>query len=280
LLDSVASQAGIALENIRLAEKMAARLEADLRAAHELEIAREVQARLLPQKMPPLETLEYAGGCIQAREVGGDYYDFLDLGPGRVGLVLADISGKGISGAMLMANLQANLRSQYAVALEDLPGLLRSVNRLFHENTPDDSYATLFFADYNDADRRLRYANCGHNFPLLLRAGGGLERLAATATVLGMFSDWTCSVEEIVLQPRDLLVMYTDGISEAPDHSGEEFGEARLIETIRRSCHLSPTALIEKIQATVQEFSHGGQADDLTMVIGRSVSARSERGAS
>jgi sigma-B regulation protein RsbU (phosphoserine phosphatase) len=280
LLDSVASQAGIALENIRLAEKMAARLEADLRATHELEIAREVQARLLPQKMPPLETLEYAGGCIQARQVGGDYYDFLDLGPGRVGLVLADISGKGISGAMLMANLQANLRSQYAVALEDLPGLLRSVNRLFHQNTPDDCYATLFFADYNDAERRLRYANCGHNFPLLLRASGELERLAATATVLGMFSDWTCSVEEILLQPGDLLVMYTDGISEAPDSSGEEFGEARLIETIRRNCHLSPTALIGKIQATVQEFSHSGQADDLTMVIGRSVSARPERGAS
>ena len=272
LLDSVASQAGIALENIRLAEKMAARLEADLRSAHELEIAREVQARLLPQKMPPLETLEYAGGCIQAREVGGDYYDFLDLGPGRVGLVLADISGKGISGAMLMANLQANLRSQYAVALEDLAGLLRSVNRLFHENTPDDCYATLFFADYNDADRRLRYANCGHNSPLLLRASGGLERLAATATVLGLFSDWSCSVEEVLLQPGDLIVMYTDGISEAPDDSGQEFGEARLIETIRRNCHLSPSALIGKIQAAVQEFSRGGQADDLTMVVGRSVS--------
>jgi phosphoserine phosphatase RsbU/P len=271
LLDSVASHAGIALENIRLAEKMAARLEADRRAAHELEIAREVQARLFPQKKPRLETLEYAGGCIQAREVGGDYYDFLDLGPGRVGLVLADVSGKGISGAMMMANLQANLRSQYALALEDLPGLLSSVNRLFYENTPDSCYATLFFGDYNDADRRLRYANCGHNAPLLLRVSGKLERLAATATVLGLFDEWTCSVEEVLLQPGDLLVMYTDGISEAPDDSGAEFGEVRLVETMRANCQLSPTALIEKIQATVQQFSRYGQADDLTMVIGRSV---------
>jgi phosphoserine phosphatase RsbU/P len=188
-----------------------------------------------------------------------------------VGLVLADVSGKGISGAMMMANLQANLRSQYALALEDLPGLLSSVNRLFYENTPDSCYATLFFGDYNDADRRLRYANCGHNAPLLLRVSGKLERLAATATVLGLFDEWTCSVEEVLLQPGDLLVMYTDGISEAPDDSGAEFGEVRLVETMRANCQLSPTALIEKIQATVQQFSRYGQADDLTMVIGRSV---------
>jgi serine phosphatase RsbU (regulator of sigma subunit) len=269
LLDSVASQAGMALENIRLAEKMAERMEADRRVAHDMEIAREVQARLFPQKMPPLETLEYAGGCIQARDVGGDYYDFLDLGPGRVGIVLADISGKGISGALLMANLQANLRSQYAVALEDLPGLLRSVNRLFYENTPDNSYATLFFGDYDDSSRRLRYVNCGHNAPLLLRAGGKLERLAATATVLGLFPDWNCTIGEVTLHPGDMLVIYTDGISEAPDSSGEQFGEARLIGAVRRGRHLAPSALLGSIQAAVQQFSGGVQADDLTMVIGR-----------
>ena len=270
LLDSVASHAGIALENIRLAEKMAERLEADRRTAREMEIAREVQARLFPQKMPRLETLEYAGGCIQARDVGGDYYDFLDLSPGRVGLVLADISGKGISGALLMANLQANLRSQYAVALEDLPGLLRSVNRLFYENTPDNCYATLFFGDYDDSGRRLRYINCGHNAPLLLRASGKLERLAATATVLGLFSDWDCTVAEVPFHPGDMLVIYTDGISEAPDSSGEEFGEARLVDTIRAGRHLPLGALLQSIQAAVQQFSGGGvQADDLTMVIGR-----------
>ena len=269
LLDSVAGQAGMALENIRLAEKMAERMEADRRAAHDMEIAREVQARLFPQMMPPLETLEYAGGCIQARDVGGDYYDFLDLGPGRVGIVLADISGKGISGALLMANLQANLRSQYAVALEDLRGLLRSVNRLFYENTPDNCYATLFFGDYDDSGRRLRYVNCGHNPPLLLRAGGKLERLAATATVLGLFFDWNCTVGEATLHPGDMLVVYTDGISEAPDSSGEQFGEARLIDAVRRGPHLPPSALLASIQAAVQQFSGGVRADDLTMVLGR-----------
>jgi sigma-B regulation protein RsbU (phosphoserine phosphatase) len=173
LLASVASQAGVGLESIRLGEKIAERLEAERRVAQEMEYAREVQARLFPQKSPRLETLEYTGGCVQARQVGGDYYDFLELRPGRVALVLADIAGKGISGALLMANLQANLRSQYAMALDDLPRLLKSVNQLFYENTSESSYATLFFADYDDSSRRLRYVNCGHLPPILLRAGEG-----------------------------------------------------------------------------------------------------------
>lgn len=185
LLASVAGQAGMALENIRLAEEMANRIEAERRTAQELEFAKQVQARLFPQYLPPLKTLEYAGHCIQAREVGGDYYDFLDLGPGRAGLVLADISGKGISGALLMANLQANLRSQYAVALDDLPRLFGSVNHLLYANTADNRYATLFFGDYDDSTRCLRYANCGHNPPFVLRSDGRLDRLAATAPPAG-----------------------------------------------------------------------------------------------
>jgi sigma-B regulation protein RsbU (phosphoserine phosphatase) len=267
LLDSVASQAGIALENICLAEKMAERMEVDHRVARDMEIAREVQSRLFPQVMPPLETLEYAGTCIQARVVGGDYYDFLDLGPGRLGIVIADISGKGIAAALLMANLQANLRSQYAVALEDSHRLLQSVNRLFYENTPEDRFATLFFAEYDDASRCLRYANCGHNPPLLLRANGELQRLGATATVLGVFKDWKCAVEEVSLRPGDVLLIYTDGITEAPDLTGEEFGESRLLEILRSHPQVLVKALLSLILAAVQEFSGANQADDLTLLI-------------
>ncbi|HXZ18361.1 MAG TPA: PP2C family protein-serine/threonine phosphatase, partial [Candidatus Acidoferrales bacterium] len=253
------------------AESIAERLEAERRAAHEVEIAREVQAKLFPQKMPPLATLDYAGGCIQARLVGGDYYDFLDLGPGRLGIVLADIAGKGISGALLMANLQANLRSQYALALEDLPRLLQSVNRLFRENTPEDRYATLVFADYSDAARTLRYVNCGHNPPLLLRANGKLERLVATATVLGIFPEWECGVVETTLAPGDLLVMYTDGVSEAPNSAGEEFGERRLLEVIRPALLNCATAasVLGSIDTAVQQFTAGVQADDITLVVAR-----------
>jgi sigma-B regulation protein RsbU (phosphoserine phosphatase) len=301
LLASVASQAGVGLESIRLGEKIAERLEAERRAAQELEFAREVQARLFPQKLPRLETLEYMGGCVPAQQVGGDYYDFLELRSGRVALVLADIAGKGISGALLMANLQANLRSQYAMALDDLPRLLKSVNQLFYENTSESSYATLFFGDYDDSSRRLRYVNCGHLPPLLLRAGEGspdrrvapaqpvlrgsggagtqpaeapdlppaVERLQPTCTVLGLFDRWECSVAEAQLAPGDTLLLYTDGVTEAANAAGEEFGEARLIEMLRARRHLPVTRLLETIVAAVQEFSDRKQADDITLVIAR-----------
>ena len=269
LLGSVASQAGIAIESLELAEQMAERLEAEQRAAREMEIAREVQVRLFPQKLPSLATLDYAGRCIQARQVGGDYYDFLDLGPGRLGLLLADIAGKGISGALLMANLQANLRSQYAVALHDPSRLLRSVNQLFFQNTADSSYATLFFADYDDASRRLRYANCGHNPPALIRAEGAVERLRATTTVLGLFEDWECPMAEETLQPGDTLVVYSDGVTEARSDAGEEFGDSRLIETILKYRRLSSRELLDRLLETVQKFSGSEQEDDITLVIGR-----------
>lgn len=269
LLDSVASQAGVALENIGLAEKMAERLAAERRIAMEMDVARQVQARLFPQNLPPLETMEYVGGCVQARQVGGDYYDFLDMGPGVVGIVLADISGKGMSGALLMANLQANLRSQYAVALDDLPRLLQSVNRLFYENTADDSYATMVFGVYDDSSRTFRYANCGHIAPLIFRNDGSIQRLTSTTTVLGLFLKWESPVVEETFRPGDLLVICTDGVTEAPNEQGEEYGEMRLAEIIRKNSGLPVNKLLAVIQASVQEFSGGAQADDLTLVIGR-----------
>jgi sigma-B regulation protein RsbU (phosphoserine phosphatase) len=279
LLDSVAAHAGIALENISLAEKMAERMEADRRTNQEMDIARKVQARLFPQKLPAMNTLEYTGACIQARKVGGDYYDFLELRPGRLALVLADIAGKGVSGALLMANLQANLRSQYAVAVDDLPRLLASVNRLFYENSDDASYATLFFADYDDSSRKLRYANCGHLPPLLLRAcassqdqAPNVERLRSTCTVMGLFEDWHCEIAEVQLAPGDMLVLYTDGITEATNADGEEFGESRLLATLGSNFHLPVRPLLQAIVEAVQQFSRGSeQQDDITLVIARSL---------
>jgi phosphoserine phosphatase RsbU/P len=269
LLDSVASQAGITLENIDLAEKMAERLEAERRAAMEIDIARRVQARLFPQKLPSLKTLDYVGGCIQARQVGGDYYDFLDMGAGVLGIVLADISGKGISGALLMANLQANLRGQYALAVDDLPGLLQSVNRLFYENTTDESYATMFFAVYDDSRRSLRFANCGHIAPWILRADQSAQRLTSTTTVLGLFLNWETPIQEEKLYPGDLLVICTDGVIEAPSPEGEEYGEARFVDLITRNRNLPPDQLLVRIQAALQEFSGSSQADDITVIVAR-----------
>ena len=187
----------------------------------------------------------------------------------RLGLVLADISGKGISGALLMANLQANLRSQYAVALEDLPRLLESVNRLLCESTPPSHFATLIFGHYDDATRRLRYINGGHNPPLLLRADGRWERLGATATVLGLFEDWRSTAAEVGLEPGDILVLYSDGVTEAMSDRGEEFGEERLLECIRRQPPGQASALLGSILAAVEEFSGREQEDDLTVIVVR-----------
>jgi serine phosphatase RsbU (regulator of sigma subunit) len=280
LLASVAAQAGIALENIRLAENMAERIEADRRIAQEMEIARQVQARLFPQKLPAMKTLEYTGCCIQARTVGGDYYDFLELRPGRLALVLADIAGKGVSGALLMANLQANLRSQYAIAIDDLPRLLTSVNRLFYESTNDASYATLFFADYDESTRKLRYANCGHLPAALLRAGSQdqasklskVEWLDSTCTVMGLFEAWQCEIAEVQLAPGDTLVLYTDGVTEAANSEGEEFGETHLLATLESHASVPVGPLLDAVVAAVQQFSGGSeQQDDITLVIARCI---------
>jgi CheY-like chemotaxis protein len=233
--------------------------------------ARAVQRGLLPQEKPPLETLDYAGDCTQARTIGGDYYDFLDMGPGEVGFVLADVAGKGITAALLMANLQGSLYSQYSTGSKDIPQLLASVNRHFYKHTAKDRYATLFFGRYSDATRILHYVNCGHNPPILLRKEGTVERLGATATVLGLFSDWHCSVAEARLETGDVLCIYTDGITETTGHSGEEFGEARLLDKLRKSRDLVAACILRNVQDAAKQFKLGEQEDDLTLIIARAL---------
>ncbi|MBV9180299.1 MAG: SpoIIE family protein phosphatase [Acidobacteria bacterium] len=245
----------------------AQKLEAERRTAQELEIAKQVQARLFPQSLPPLKTLEYAGICIQARQVGGDYYDFLDLGGSRLGLVIGDTSGKGIGAALLMANLQANLRSQSAIAWEEPDRFLHSVNQLFYQNTTESAFATLFFAQYEDETRRLRYANCGHYPPLLVRHGNALERLDSTCTVLGLFSEWVCSFAECQLCPGDLLVMYTDGITECFNDAEEEFGEERLTNLLNKNRDRSSHQLLALLIDEVRKFNPREQHDDITLIV-------------
>src|SRR5579864_4090287 len=244
----------------------AEKLEAERRTAQELDIAKQVQARLFPQTLPRLKTLQYAGVCIQAREVGGDYYDFLNLGRERLGLVIGDTSGKGIGAALLMANLQANLRSQSAIALDQPQRFLRSVNQLFYENTTDSAYATLFFAEYDDEASRLRYVNCGHLSALLLRRDNTLERLDSTCTVLGLFQEWDCSMEECQLFAGDILALYTDGVTESFSDSGKEFGEQSLIDALRRNRERSSQALVTAIVDEVRRFSPREQHDDITLI--------------
>jgi serine phosphatase RsbU (regulator of sigma subunit) len=185
-----------------------------------------------------------------------------------VAFVLADISGKGISAALLMANLQAGLRSQSALLVEDLAQSLRLINRLFFECTEPTKYATLFLGIYDDATRSLRYVNCGHNPPLLLR-GPTIERLVANVTVLGLFEEWECVVAETTLASGDLLALYTDGVVEATNATQQEFGEAGLVQTLRNNRHADALSIVQSVVASVQEFSAGQQKDDLTLLVAR-----------
>ncbi len=250
-------------------------LESQRRLAQELEIAKQVQARLFPQNLPPLRTLDYAGACIQARHVGGDYYDFFALGQSRVGLFVGDISGKGIAAALLMANLQANLRSQFALAREEPQRFLQSVNRLFFENTADSAYATVFFAEYNDIAQRLRYANCGHLSALLRRHDGSVEWLHSTGTVLGLFPHWESPTVECQLCHGDTLVLYTDGVTESFSDAGEEFGEQRLIDAVERHREQDATSMVASVIGDVQRFSPQEQHDDITLIVAKCCNARS-----
>jgi len=248
----------------------AEKMEVERRSAQELEIAKQVQARLFPQLLPVIGTLEYAGVCIQARQVGGDYYDFIELGQDRFGLVLGDIAGKGIAAALLMSNLQANLRIQCAISLDHHPQqVLESVNRVFYDNTAESAYSTLFFAEYDNTARWLRYVNCGHLPAILLRRDNSVERLDSTSTVLGLFRAWDCTIAERGLFPGDMLALYTDGVTESFNDAEEDFGEQRLIEALRRNRELSAKSLIASVVSDVQQFSRREQYDDITMIVAK-----------
>ena len=249
----------------------AEQLEAKKRAEQELAIAKEVQFRLFPQHKPDLPMLDYAGVCVQARAVGGDYYDFLELSDNCVALVVGDISGKGIAAALLMANLQANLRSQHLFAGCRSDQLLNSVNQTLFQNSEAASYATLFFAQFDRDSERLQYANCGHVPAILLRSNGNVERLSTTCTVLGLFEDWNCVIAETYFGKGDVLALYTDGVTEAVNEAGEDFGESGLIDALRQNISAPAEELAETIVRDVVRFSGSVQQDDITLIVAKRI---------
>ncbi|MCM2256082.1 MAG: SpoIIE family protein phosphatase [Vicinamibacteria bacterium] len=263
LVDRVTQHARRRLQS----EAEARRREADRR---DLELARRVQASLFPGARPVSASLDYAGECLEAGAVGGDFYDFLDLGPERMGLVLADVAGKGVSAALLMASLQAFVRSRCSsVAGPDLGLRLQEVNRLFFTSTPAERYATLFIAVWDGSTRALWYANCGHTPPLLRRRSGHYETLSPTSTVLGLFEEWEPDVRHVALEPGDLLVAVSDGVTEAARPDGEEFGLAGLRAVMEGLATMPATAVPSAVVAAT--LGHVGSAaqDDLTTLVAR-----------
>jgi len=268
LLRTVAAQTGLALENSRLSEAIAAEIAQREMLHREIEIAREVQQRLFPQQLPEVPALEYAGNCRPARGVGGDYYDFLALSSGKLGLAIADVSGKGIPAALLMASLQASVRGQSQSGV-NVAELMAQVNRLVFDASPENRYATFFYGLFDPATRRLTYTNGGHNAPILLR-GSDVLRLETGGPVVGLFRAAAYEQGEIQLLPGDLLVLYTDGISEAENPAEEEWGEEPLIAAAAQCRDLPPSEMISRLMAAADAFAAGApQHDDMTLVIAK-----------
>jgi phosphoserine phosphatase RsbU/P len=240
------------------------------RLENEVAIAREVQQQLFPHSLPSLPGLDLAAICRPARVVSGDYYDFITLGSGRVGIALADISGKGIFAALLMASLQASLRS--TATIDERYGTAEVVSRLnqhLFKNTSDDRYATLFYAVYDSIAKTLTYTNAGHLGPFLV-VDGHVQQLDQGGTVVGLFEEARYTQETIDVVPGALLVAYSDGLTEPENVYGEEFGTERLkSEVVRQRNELASVLAESLIFAAEQWAGTPEQADDMTVVVVR-----------
>jgi sigma-B regulation protein RsbU (phosphoserine phosphatase) len=267
VLQTVARQTGLALEVSELAHSLAAEAAQRERANREMEIAREVQERLFPQEMPDLVGASVAGHCRPALGVGGDYYDLIHLEGGRLGLAIGDVSGKGISAALLMASLRASLRGVALDNPRDFAKLMHKVNVLVYEASASNRYATFFFAAWDPKTRRLECVNAGHNPPILLR-NGQVIRLEAGGPVVGLLPFAPYTEQALTLEPGDLLLLYTDGISEAMTHDDEEWGEERMIEAARKVRNRTADEVLRAIFADADKFTAGApQHDDMTLLI-------------
>lgn len=265
MLMSVANQLAFVIVNAQLAERTVA--EESLR--RELMLAREVQQRLLPARPPAASGLSLSGFCEPASAVGGDYYDFLRLGEGQLGLAVGDVAGKGVGAALLMSNVQASWRSQILSRGEgSLPELVRAMNRLIFQATGPAGYVTFFCARLDEGARSLTYVNAGHNPPLLVRAGE-VGELRDGGPVLGIFEDCEYEQGSVSLESGDVVVAYTDGLTEALNASGEEFGVGRLCEALAGDGGREPAEVVrDRVVARVRAWCAGTpQHDDLTFVV-------------
>jgi sigma-B regulation protein RsbU (phosphoserine phosphatase) len=270
------------------------------RLQREVEIAAEVQAQLFPAEVPKLSTVGLSGECRAARGVAGDYYDYVEIEPGLVTIALGDVSGKGISASLVMSNLQASVRAQSSMIAERVRAgreftvsavaasgegtstfhlpmtnhdcsvgkIASSINHQLCGSTGANRFATLFIGIYDDHTRTMSYTNAGHNAPMLVRAGGTIERLAVGGMMVGAF-DWAKYDEAVIrLNPDDLLLVFSDGITEAERATGEEFSEERLAQFVLKNRHLSTKDLCEAIFHEIEAWSGTAErADDQTLVI-------------
>jgi len=269
LLLAVAQQAADTLDHARLLHEG----HEQTQLKREVEIARQVQENLLPQIVIPVSNLEYTGTCRPARYVGGDYFDFIRGRNGSLGLALGDISGKGVSAALLMAALQATLRVQADTHGGHVGEMVEGINRRMCTATSETRFATLFLGFFDSANRVLNYVNAGHNPPMVFRKKGAdldVLRLESSGTILGVFPDASFDQQSFPFSPGDLLVVYSDGVTEAVNEADEFFEDDRLEDVIKLNAHLPARAIVDSVLREVFEFAGGRpQNDDITIIVAK-----------
>lgn len=230
-------------------------------------IACDVQQRLMQRARPAFHALAYTARCRQLRAVGGDFYDFMPLSQNRLGLAIGDASGKSIAAALMMSCVQSSLRTAGSFAGEDPATVLRIVNSHVHATSLTSCYATVFYAVFDGNTRLLQYVNGGHNPPLVLRQDGSVMSLETGGLPVGILPNSDYEEGVVQLRAGDLLVAYTDGVTEATNEEGEEWGVERLQEAVRRSRAEHPERIADGICNALQAFSQGRQTDDATVVV-------------
>lgn len=265
VLTTLASVAAIRVENARLLENQMERQ----RLENELQLASEIQQRFQPTAAPQLPGYEFQGISFPCYEIGGDYYDFIRKDDGRLVITLGDVSGKGTAAALLMSSLHAAVHAQCS-ATNSIVDTICAVNRYLAENIPSNRFVTLFYAELDPITGVLSFINAGHNPPLIVHAGGTVENLSSGGLPLGIRPDATYREGRTQLQNGDVLVIYSDGVSEAPNAEGEEFGTARLQEVVARNIDASAAGIRDRIEAALTKFAQGTPAsDDITLVIAK-----------
>jgi len=238
----------------------------------ELRNAQAIQQHLLARESGLVAHADCSARCRQAHAVGGDFYDFLRLPNGELAIAIADVAGKGLGAALLAANLEATLRAEARRAPCELAKVVENVNRHFHEASFEESYATLFYATFNPASRVLRYVNAGHNPPLVRRVDNSIEWLESGGAPVGLFESWTYTEGAIELNPGAVLVAYTDGIVEAQDPFGEDWGAGRLPGVVKEAGDETAAEINNRIWKAVDRFAgRAAQRDDMTSLAVRSI---------
>jgi sigma-B regulation protein RsbU (phosphoserine phosphatase) len=235
-------------------------------AEQELERAREIQQSLLPKEIPQIAGFEVAGVWEPARVVGGDYFDVIRLNETKVAICIADVVGKSVSAALLMANVQATVRA-YASERAAPAWVCERVNSVLCSNIATGKFVTLFYGILDASKHEMRYVNAGHPMPILLRANGKTDFVEGSGALLGVFPEWKYEDSVLLLSAGDRLLLFTDGITEAESSSGEEFSQANLIKVARRGRELSPAELKAEVLGRVKEFCNSRMADDATLIV-------------